>query len=837
MHDLSNVPQSIRSLLLAVENGELHKVQTILDQDISVETTDSDGNSLLQIAAANGHENIVRLLLIRGAALDRRNLYGWTPLMQASRYGHESVVLHLLNNKADINTTTMMGISALTLAVKGGHTKVVEILLENHFSINCAESTQFFTTPLMVATLDGRDDLLRTLLRWGVPADQRHNATGWTALMVTAMTGQLPMARLLVDKGCDPNRKNRHDKTALAIATECDLREIRGYLDRKTTDKPEKIDDQSINIIAAVKKGDYSKVKEILINHKDECNATTTDGATPLMYAAITGQTDLIKLLVDNGADVNAKDYENGWTALMQATYYGKVEAAECLISLNADVGCRAKNNITAFDMALLINAPTSLFRLLAEHAMHTSNPSAANGEALVEGEDVPSKFTNTTMAWANTIPCEIQATDEKTKEATGQTGQKKSVWSKLGKPFKNIKLTRTFRSTFKNPNKVDNFESTLIASGDDACDQKEGTHGNSVTIADPYSMTNHSAPKSRLPEEKLALIQPPFQAAAGVDKHNSNSQKKTFGSRSSMSASLNSSGESSVSRSVVKPVKFLQSPGNSGCSNTGSSPHSSGGASDVTQSFTLGKQGKDLHNHSGDRYSDTVLSKMAQMKQRKGASSNPRSSSGRMRSSISAEQLPSLHPQQKAHGHRRMGSRVSVVSSQSTSSTLTPPRSPEPPRSHSDKMRSRYSGRMSSSSSTHSHRKKGHSRPPSKPPSFSEEDELSVILQKLSLEIYHPIFEKEEIDMDTFLTMTNGDLSELGITQEIPRKQLLKAINQLSEGKENYKKPSSIPTYSYSIASSASQTPSKAQNSPASFEPPSWSYYSNTVPRTNSDR
>ena len=44
-------------------------------------------------------------------------------------------------------------------------------------------------TPLMVAAQDGRDDVLRSLLRRGIPADQKHIATGWTALMVTAMTG------------------------------------------------------------------------------------------------------------------------------------------------------------------------------------------------------------------------------------------------------------------------------------------------------------------------------------------------------------------------------------------------------------------------------------------------------------------------------------------------------------------------------------------------------------------------------------------------------------------------------------------------------------------------
>jgi len=58
--------------------------------------------------------------------------------------------------------------------------------------------------------------------------------------------------------------------------------------------------------------------------------------------------------------------------------------------------------------------------------------------------------------------------------------------------------------------------------------------------------------------------------------------------------------------------------------------------------------------------------------------------------------------------------------------------------------------------------------------------DELSGILQKLSLEKYHPIFEEQEIDMDAFLTLTHGDLRELGITQELPRQQILQAISQV---------------------------------------------------------
>lgn len=69
--------------------------------------------------------------------------------------------------------------------------------------------------------------------------------------------------------------------------------------------------------------GDYYKVTSILEKDKQEANKSSSDGATPLMYASITGQIPMIDLLIKNGADIDARDYENGWTALMQATYYG----------------------------------------------------------------------------------------------------------------------------------------------------------------------------------------------------------------------------------------------------------------------------------------------------------------------------------------------------------------------------------------------------------------------------------------------------------------------------------------------------------------------------------
>ena len=62
--------------------------------------------------------------------------------------------------------------------------------------------------------------------------------------------------------------------------------------------------------------------------------------------------------------------------------------------------------------------------------------------------------------------------------------------------------------------------------------------------------------------------------------------------------------------------------------------------------------------------------------------------------------------------------------------------------------------------------------------------DELGGILKTLSLELYQPIFEEQEVDMEAFLTLTDMDLRELGISHGEPRRQILAAITELNSGK-----------------------------------------------------
>lgn len=78
------------------------------------------------------------------------------------------------------------------------------------------------------------------------------------------------------------------------------------------------------DIIEAAKHGDILGIQAILDKDIGQIDASSPqDGATPLMFASMTGQMDVARLLVARECNINKQDTISGWTALMQATYHG----------------------------------------------------------------------------------------------------------------------------------------------------------------------------------------------------------------------------------------------------------------------------------------------------------------------------------------------------------------------------------------------------------------------------------------------------------------------------------------------------------------------------------
>lgn len=87
--------------------------------------------------------------------------------------------------------------------------------------------------------------------------------------------------------------------------------------------------------------------------------------ATPLCVAISKGDFDLVKKLVEYGADVNDK-IQRGTTPLMMAARYNNVEITSFLLSKGAKINTEDNNGNTALDHAKSVNA-TEVIQVLTE--------------------------------------------------------------------------------------------------------------------------------------------------------------------------------------------------------------------------------------------------------------------------------------------------------------------------------------------------------------------------------------------------------------------------------------------------------------------------------------
>jgi len=74
-------------------------------------------------------------------------------------------------------------------------------------------------------------------------------------------------------------------------------------------------------------------------------------GSTPLSLAALTGNTEVIDLLIRNGAEVNGQN-KDGATPLLGAAFLGRVEAVNLLLAEGADPNIRNDKGETPLDVS-----------------------------------------------------------------------------------------------------------------------------------------------------------------------------------------------------------------------------------------------------------------------------------------------------------------------------------------------------------------------------------------------------------------------------------------------------------------------------------------------------
>jgi ankyrin repeat protein len=394
--------------------NDVDMVKALLAAGAKPNTTNRYGVTPLHEAATIGSAAVIGALLRAGAQPDAVYGEGETALMLASRSGNLESVKLLLEANADVNAAEKFrGQTALMLAAKENHAAVVKALLAAGAKANTRSTEYTFQkltggaggiihdraqggiTALMLAGRQGALEAGSALIAGGADLALEEPQYGFTAMQTAIFNGHYAFAKMLIEKGAPVN------DGSLYVVVE--MRNLAKYTNRPnppesengvshldiakllvekgadvnaryTKTIPPRQAQGNINVAPgstalyrAVRAIDLASVK-LLVDAGANPSLGLTDGSTPLMAAAGLGAprggdeevteagdrndpVDVMKLLVDKGADVNAVN-DQGMTPMHYAVQRGVDRVIEYLAGKGGRFDVKNKQGRTPADLA-----------------------------------------------------------------------------------------------------------------------------------------------------------------------------------------------------------------------------------------------------------------------------------------------------------------------------------------------------------------------------------------------------------------------------------------------------------------------------------------------------
>jgi uncharacterized protein len=339
-------PDGTTALHWAVRHDDIAAADALIKSGADVKAANRYGITPMNLAATNGSAAMIRKLLDAGADPNASTPSGETALMTAARTGKIDAVTLLLDRGAAVNAKDIVhGQTALMWAVLENHAGVVELLLARGADIN-AHSNVTITkgeyvparaggasgngiirqralptpnggmTPLLFAIRDGNVPMMRLLLDRGADLSQS-SGNHTTPLLIALLNGQVAIGTELLNRGADPNAADDYHRAALFAAID-----LRNFNHEKYGDLPTDGRDPLELIKTLLKKGANPNLKTDTVPvhglMQFDASWVNFDGETPFVRAALSGDIEVLRLLLASGADPNIATVQ-GTTALMAA--------------------------------------------------------------------------------------------------------------------------------------------------------------------------------------------------------------------------------------------------------------------------------------------------------------------------------------------------------------------------------------------------------------------------------------------------------------------------------------------------------------------------------------
>ena len=247
-----------------------------------------------------------------------------------------SEIKSLLKQGADVNAKDKDGWTLLHRASFWNRIDIAKFLIENGADVNAKDKNG--ETPLYLVSWD-LVDIAKFLIENGADIDAQ-NKDGWTPLHLAAFWCKIDIVKVLIENGADPFIKNINGQTALDL---CVDKAIRAILDTYMNEYNQTIDETknneysifNNNLLDATFNSDLIEVKKCVFSGKYNIDVQDDKGYTPLMYAIMDHNFNIVEFLVDHGADINLCNFK-GQSPLKIAYKYDDEKIASYLLEKGA---------------------------------------------------------------------------------------------------------------------------------------------------------------------------------------------------------------------------------------------------------------------------------------------------------------------------------------------------------------------------------------------------------------------------------------------------------------------------------------------------------------------
>ena len=239
-------------------------------------------------------------------------------LQTCSELGNEKFVEALLCRGAEVDAYNKTSLPALHCAAKAGHVGTIELLLHYEASIDLVDSGG--RTALMHAATNGQTEAVQKLLERGANIHIK-DRQGRNVVIHAAAGGHLRTVTALLESGADPEHADDTGKTATMCAAAInDPDVLRLLLSRIAL--PRAVDNDGRSILAYAinnEKASLDDKKQVLTLLLDARVDVTqiTHSHQSITTAALSGQNEILKLLIEHKANVNAADEMFGRSAIL----------------------------------------------------------------------------------------------------------------------------------------------------------------------------------------------------------------------------------------------------------------------------------------------------------------------------------------------------------------------------------------------------------------------------------------------------------------------------------------------------------------------------------------